>query len=61
MSNFFGISLFLVALVLSFALTSICQTAPQVDNVDLQSWNDVQVTLPVHKSVDLLFGGTFQF
>jgi len=61
MPNSLGISLFLVALVLSFALNSICQTAPQIDNVDLQSWNDVQVTLPLNKSADLLFGGTLQF
>ena len=58
MSNIVGICIFPVVLVLVFALTTVCQTLPQVDDTDVQSWNEVQITVGLNKWADLYAGGT---
>jgi hypothetical protein len=45
-----GLLLFLPALV-----------AAQADDEDTQSWNDVQLTVPVHSKVDIVLQGTVRF
>lgn len=46
-------SCFLFSLVLAFALTTLGQTAAPVDNTDLQSWNEIQLTVGLNKWTDL--------
>lgn len=50
----------LALIILSFAaLFSNAQTT--VDEEDFQSWNDVQLTVPINKRVDFIVTGTLRF
>ena len=51
---FFGSAILLCAFV-----TAIAQT--RVPKSDVQSWTDIQLTVPVNKKVDLLIQGTLRF
>ena len=51
----------LAALVLAFALPSMSQTAAPLDNTDIQSWNEIQLTAGLSKHVDLYATGAIWF
>lgn len=47
-------------IILSFAL-SIAKAQTTVDEEDFQSWNDLQVTVPVNEKFDFIVTGTLRF
>lgn len=51
----------LISLTFIFTAISYTQTATLQDDEDLQSWNDVQLTIPVHKKLDLVTKLTLRF
>ncbi len=53
---------FLLAVVITFALNAFADAQANLhDDEDLQSWNDVQFTIPLNERVDLLLQTTFRF
>lgn len=52
--------IFRLLIIFGFAV-SIAQAQTTVDDEDFQSWNDVQLTVPVNKRVDLVLTGTLRF
>lgn len=60
MKNLFS---FFIVVVISLACSAVAsaQTPTPVDDEDFQSWNDLQITVPLNKRVDLLLQATFRF
>jgi Protein of unknown function (DUF2490) len=53
---------FLLAVVITFGLNTFAYAQTNLrDDEDVQSWNDVQFTIPLNKRVDLLLQTTFRF
>ena len=50
----------LLSLVLGVAFAS-SATAQSHDDEDLQSWNDIQLAIPVNRKIDVVFQTTFRF
>jgi len=46
--------------VLLFATSVVAQTTNRIPETDVQNWNDVQLTVPVNKKIDLLMQGTLR-
>ena len=61
MQDSFGKLLFPGALILVLAIVSISQTAAPPDNTDIQSWNEVQLTVGLNKWADLYASGAVWF
>ena len=53
--------LFAFLLLSSFSLAAQTPTPTPIDDKDIQSWDDVNLTVPVNKKVDLYFPVTFRF
>lgn len=53
--------LFFLLLCLCSAVSVIGQTVPAPDSDDVQSWNDVQLTVPINKRVDFIATGILRF
>jgi len=51
---------FLALILLLIAKSVAAQTKPPVPETDVQSWNDVQLTVPVGKKVDFVMQGTLR-
>ncbi|MEQ1603775.1 MAG: DUF2490 domain-containing protein [Pyrinomonadaceae bacterium] len=55
--------LFFVAIVAATTFAAVAQTptSTPVDNDDIQSWNDLSVTVPLNKKIDMFIPVTFRF
>ena len=51
---------FLALALIAFCALAVCAQRP-IDEDDTQSWNDVQLTVPINKQVDFTTWGTFRF
>lgn len=59
-----GVKAFPTILALSLRFhypVSAVSPQPAVDDDDVQSWNDVPLTVPIHDRVDLVLTGTVRF
>lgn len=57
----FWSKLLLSAIITAALFWCVGAQTTQADDEDLQSWNDIQLSIPVHKKVDLLVQTTFRF
>jgi hypothetical protein len=55
----FTFTLFVIAILLCAFIAAIAQT--RVPKSDVQSWTDIQLSVPINKKVDLLIQGTLRF
>jgi hypothetical protein len=53
--------LIIIAAAAVCSVVACAQSSSQIDDEDFQSWNDIQVTHPLNKNVDLLIQTTFRF
>jgi hypothetical protein len=53
--------LFIGIAVLIFSVNTLSQTTSTPKEEDFQSWNDIQITVPIDKKTDFILTGTFRF
>lgn len=60
--RFYSIHIFLITAIFAFVSSAVDAQSPAVlDDTDVQSWHDVQLSLGLNRSVDLFAGGTIWF